>query len=63
MLFLFRGRYALAARLIVGAAVLVVGLLTASKIVIVVGALVLAWGAVLVIGWLSHRGQASQDET
>lgn len=62
MLFLFRGRYALAARLIVGAAILVVGLITASKIAIVIGALVLAWGVVLGISWLSHRRQADPDQ-
>jgi hypothetical protein len=60
MLFLFRGRFALAARLIVGAALLVVGLVTASKAVIVIGALVLAWGVVLGVTWLNRRRHGTE---
>jgi hypothetical protein len=48
MLFLFQGRYGVAARLVIGAALVVIGLIIHGGVVLVViGAVLLVWGAVM----------------
>lgn len=56
MLFLFRNtRYATPLRLLVGVAILVFGILQHSRVAIVIGAVVLAWGLFLLIAGLRSR--------
>lgn len=56
MLFFFRNsRYATPLRLLVGVAILVFGILEHSRVGIVIGAVVLAWGLFLLIAGLRSR--------
>lgn len=60
MLFLFRGRYQVVAQVLVGAAILVVGIVAHSKLAAVVGGVVLAWGLYKAIrARLSGRSKGS----
>lgn len=56
MLFFFRNtRYGTPLRLLVGVAILVFGIVEHARVVIVIGAVVLAWGLFLLIAGLRRR--------
>jgi hypothetical protein len=61
MLFLFRGRYRTAARAILGAALLAVGLVLPQILLTVLGALLIVWAVASALSDLRVRRQDRQD--
>lgn len=58
MLFLFRGRYGNAAKAVIGAVLLAVGLaIHGGVVLVVIGAVLIAWAAASVLKQLRTRGQ------
>jgi uncharacterized membrane protein YdbT with pleckstrin-like domain len=58
MLFLLKGRYAAAARIVIGIVLAVVGIAVHAPALILVGGLLIVWGIVAAVsGW---RGRARQ---
>ena len=61
MLFLFQGRYRTAARAILGAALLAVGLVLPQILLTVLGGLLIVWAAASALNDLRVRRQDQQD--
>ena len=61
MLFLFQGRYRTAARAILGAALLAVGLVLPQVVLAVLGGLLLVWAAASALNDLRVHRQEQQD--
>jgi uncharacterized membrane protein len=61
MLFLFQGRYRTAARAILGAALLAVGLILHQVVLTVLGGLLIVWAAASALNDLRVRRQDQQD--
>jgi uncharacterized membrane protein (Fun14 family) len=55
MLFLFKGRYGLAAKAAVGVILLVVGAVATSRVLLVIGAVLVAWAAISGLAALRDR--------